>query len=459
MKKNNFHFSISERKLLLRILDLVFVIEGLAIISFLFDFHYFTFESKNIVTWMITLCVYVLGFGQIFESYDLKVAKDKYLTLRSVLLTGLLATVFYVFTPVIAPALPENRMQILYLFLAITISIYVWRIIYMYFIFSPLFYKRILLIGGADTVSDIEGVINNYGQDNLIVGYLNKEKLSTELKYFDTTTNLIDLVKKNLISEVVVESFEDELYSQSLTPQLINLFEEGFPITSTDNFKERITNRIPETRLNNSFYNHIKFSRSHQNRLYLLAHRIFDILSSITGIAFFIAILPLIVILNLIGNRGKLFYLQKRVGKGGRLFNIIKLRTMVADAEKDGAVWAIKNDRRITKFGKFLRRTRLDEVPQFFNVLKGDMSLIGPRPERPEFVEELKKDFPFFTARHVIKPGLTGWAQVEYPYAGTKEEQLTKLRYDLYYIKERNLLLDFKIVIKTISTVLFYRGH
>ena len=131
---------------------------------------------------------------------------------------------------------------------------------------------------------------------------------------------------------------------------------------------------------------------------------------------------------------------------------------MVENAEISGAVWAQKNDARITKFGKFLRRTRLDEVPQFINILKGDMSIIGPRPERTEFVAELSENYPFYTIRNVIKPGLTGWAQVEYPYASTKEEQYTKLRYDLYYIKERNLLLDFKIIIKTISTVIFYRG-
>ena len=131
---------------------------------------------------------------------------------------------------------------------------------------------------------------------------------------------------------------------------------------------------------------------------------------------------------------------------------------MIKNAENGEAVWAVKDDARVTKFGKFLRRTRLDEVPQFINIFKGDMSIIGPRPERPEFVEELSENFPFYTIRNVIKPGLTGWAQVEYPYASTKQEQYIKLRYDLYYIKERSLLMDFKIIIKTVSTVLFFRG-
>jgi lipopolysaccharide/colanic/teichoic acid biosynthesis glycosyltransferase len=131
---------------------------------------------------------------------------------------------------------------------------------------------------------------------------------------------------------------------------------------------------------------------------------------------------------------------------------------MVANAEENGAEWAQKNDSRVTAFGRILRKTRLDEIPQFINVLKDEMSLIGPRPERPEFVKLLENEIPFYAIRHVVKPGLTGLAQVMYPYAHTVDDQHKKLMYDLYYIKERNLLMDFKIIIKTISTILFFRG-
>ena len=131
---------------------------------------------------------------------------------------------------------------------------------------------------------------------------------------------------------------------------------------------------------------------------------------------------------------------------------------MVENAEENGAEWAQKNDSRVTAFGRILRKARVDEIPQFINVLKGDMSLIGPRPERPEFVTMLEKELPFYAIRHVVKPGLTGWAQVMYPYAHSVKDQHKKLMYDLYYIKERNLLMDLKIVIKTISTILFFRG-
>jgi lipopolysaccharide/colanic/teichoic acid biosynthesis glycosyltransferase len=183
-----------------------------------------------------------------------------------------------------------------------------------------------------------------------------------------------------------------------------------------------------------------------------------DVFFSLFGILFFILLIPFVLVGNLFANKGSLLYTQKRVGKKGKIFRIIKFRTMVANAEENGAEWAQKNDTRVTVFGRILRKSRVDEIPQFVNVLKGEMSLIGPRPERPEFVTMLEKELPFYAIRHVVKPGLTGWAQVMYPYAHSVDDQHKKLMYDLYYIKERNLLMDLKIVIKTISTILFFRG-
>ena len=159
------------------------------------------------------------------------------------------------------------------------------------------------------------------------------------------------------------------------------------------------------------------------------------------------------------GNKGPLFYSQERVGRNSRPFRILKLRTMIVNAEKDGVKWAQKNDKRITSFGRFLRRSRLDEIPQFYNVLKGEMSIIGPRPERPFFVNELSRIIPFYETRHIIKPGLTGWAQVNTRYGASIDDSLTKLQYDLFYIKHRSVFLDFSITIKTLSTILYYRGQ
>ena len=187
--------------------------------------------------------------------------------------------------------------------------------------------------------------------------------------------------------------------------------------------------------------------------------RILEILFSLLGASIGIIVTPFVVLGNSIGNRGKLFYTQERVGKDGVVFEIFKFRTMVNNAETNGAVFTTTNDERVTVFGKFLRKTRIDEFPQFINILKGDMAVIGPRPERPFFVKEIAEIMPFYETRHIIKPGLTGWAQVNYSYGATIDESLIKLQYDLYYIKNRSIFLDLSITFKTITTVLFYRGQ
>ena len=161
------------------------------------------------------------------------------------------------------------------------------------------------------------------------------------------------------------------------------------------------------------------------------------------------------------GRRTKtsVFYKQERVGQNGRLFKIIKFRSMRPDAEKDGAKWASKNDNRVTRIGAFIRKYRIDELPQLINVFKGEMSFIGPRPERPEFVEQLVKEVPYYNQRHNVKPGLAGWAQLNYPYGASVEDSMEKLKFDLYYVKHQSLLLDILILIRTVEIVLFGKGR
>lgn len=170
----------------------------------------------------------------------------------------------------------------------------------------------------------------------------------------------------------------------------------------------------------------------------MIYHRLMDLVCATLGIVIGILLLPLVLLGNLFGNRGKLFYTQMRIGKNGKPFKIYKFRSMINNAEKEGMKWADKNDIRVTGFGRFLRRSRLDEIPQFINVIKGEMSIIGPRPERPFFVKELSKVIPFYETRHTVKPGLSGWAQVNSRYGSSVEDSLIKLQYDLFYIKHRS---------------------
>ena len=194
--------------------------------------------------------------------------------------------------------------------------------------------------------------------------------------------------------------------------------------------------------------------------LYICWHKAMDFTFALLGTAVLLLILPIMALLIYLDSPGPIFYKQERVGYQGRNFHILKFRSMRTDAERaQRAMWAARNDTRVTRVGRFLRPTHLDELPQVLNILRGEMSLIGPRPERQVFVEQLEKAFPFYRRRLSVKPGLTGWAQVNYSYASTDYEALVKLQYDLYYIKHRSLTLDLLIILKTVVEVLLCRGR
>lgn len=198
------------------------------------------------------------------------------------------------------------------------------------------------------------------------------------------------------------------------------------------------------------------FSRF-ERRIYGFFKRLADMILAIVGLLITIIFFPIIAFFIKWDSHGPIFFRQERVGKMGGIFRVIKFRSMVENAESAGAVWARPEDSRITRAGRILRRARLDELPQFWNVLKGEMSIVGPRPERPEFDRELEMKIPFYTERYLVKPGLTGWAQVNFRYGFSAEDAYEKLQYDLYYIKNRSLFLDLEIILKTIKVM--FRGE
>lgn len=456
----NSYYNIDERKVLLRLIDSIIIVVSLLLSSHYLEFTYFTFSNESIFKWILLLIFYYLIFGEIFMLYNLTTSNNRYAIFRSINVTAYFTTIFYVFTPFISPLLPENRLQIVYLFLILTLPVIVWRYVYIWFFFSTKYSKNILFIGRSDKIKNLLIKVN---KDNIynIQGYLSDKKVVGIANFYDIySTQLSSVIEKDLISEIIVSlnEFPSEVIT-NLNKELILLFGQGINIVSYEFFYEDVMSRVPIENLKNDFYKYLNFSKNSTNRFYLFILRFFDVLISVLGLVFLLNFLPIIFFVNLFANKGPLFYSQYRVGKNGKVFKIYKLRSMIVNAESNGAVWAKVNDKRITYFGRLLRNTRCDEIPQFYNVLIGDMSIIGPRPERPEFVKELTETIPFYTVRHLIRPGLTGWAQVKYPYANSIKEQETKLLYDLYYIKQRNILLDFKITIKTITTVLFYRGQ
>lgn len=459
------HFEISERKILLRVFDVLSVLLALYLVGIIFKFNYFNISTTNYY-WTIVLGIYINIIGTVFEMYNLQVASNQFQIIKSIVLTSSTTVLIYLLTPIYTPALPSNRLQIVFFYLAILLSLFLWRLFYVKFLASSRFVKKVILICDKDQLEELVLGLENVDPHYKVMGYINSDSIqnNTPKRKKDFVVNinidkLEEFVVKNSVSEVVIASQKTDGITVSLYNQLIHLLENGYIIREYTQVYETITQRIPVQYVARDFYRYFPFSRSNQNHLYLLIVRILEILISLAGLTLGIVLSPLILMGNAIGNRGKLFYTQERIGKNGVVFKILKLRTMVKNAETHGAVFTTLNDSRITAFGKFLRKARIDEVPQFLNILKGDMAVIGPRPERPIFVNEIAEVMPFYETRHVIKPGLTGWAQVNYSYGETIEDSLIKLQYDLYYIKHRSIFLDINIVLKTFSTVLFYRGQ
>ncbi|MEW4925251.1 sugar transferase [Algibacter sp. 2305UL17-15] len=463
MLKKGIHFNISERKVLLRLIDVVTILVVLYFVGNTFDFDYFSITPEN-WKWMLVLILYISVFGTIFELYDLQKSSKFEKVWVNILLTASVTVLFYFLTPYFTPVLPENRLQILYFFVSILGALLLWRFAYITFVTSPRFYKKVLIVGETSNIKTILETFNDSDPNYKIVGFINCEINKTEKVNFKglreySPKQIYQVIRDNNISEVVVASYNSENITSEIYKDLITLLEGGLPIKEYTQVYEELTQRIPVQFVGRDFYKYFPFSRSNQNKMYLFFHRFVDIVVSTIGILIGILFLPFIILGNLIANRGSLFYTQERIGKNGKLFLIVKYRTMIRNAEKDGAVWAKKNDHRITPFGKFMRNTRLDEIPQFINILKGEMSLIGPRPERPHFVRELSQVLPFYETRHIVKPGLTGWAQVRTRYGSSIDDSLLKLQYDLYYIKHRSFALDVNILMKTLSTVIFLRGQ
>jgi sugar transferase (PEP-CTERM system associated) len=232
---------------------------------------------------------------------------------------------------------------------------------------------------------------------------------------------------------------------------------DGVQITDLARYFERVHGQVPIESLKVSWliYGH----GFRQNALRNAVKRCFDLIVSAALIVLTAPIVLIAMLMIAAEGGGPIIYRQERVGSRGRTFTVLKLRSMARDAEQDGKpTWAVRNDARVTKVGRFIRRTRIDELPQLLNVLKGEMSFVGPRPERPEFVAMLTEQIPFYAVRHSVKPGLTGWAQVRYSYGATVEQSIRKLEYDLYYVKNHTLLLDLVILLETVRVVLLGEG-
>ncbi len=465
----------SERRLLLGAVDIVAV--NLALLISLLNrpiLEYSLAEVWQTLPWFFLLTLLWLGVSFFFDVYDLALAA---MPVQSAWRSGgaaFVATLIYFFIPLVTPGLPERRLYAL-LFIGLAVALTAtWRVVYALVLVQPVFRRRVLIVGAgwagrtivqAITESSLapDEVSHAFGYH--IMGFVDDDpaKLGQQIEGVPVLGNrfrLVTLAQQLQPDEIIIAISPSKPVHSELFQAILDCLELGIQVTPMTHLYEAITGRVPVEHAGHSLYVVLPLNQPAGHRLYLVVRRLFDLLAALLGCALVAALLPGFWLINRLTAPGDTFFRQIRVGQGGQLFQIVKFRTMVMDAEKNtGAVWARQHDPRVTPLGHWLRRTRLDELPQCWNILKGEMSLIGPRPERPEFVAQLTQQIPFYRLRHAAKPGLTGWAQVKYRYGASVEDALVKLQYDLYYTRHQGFYLDTLILFKTVQVVLGLHGR
>ena len=326
---------------------------------------------------------------------------------------------------------------------------------YEWVVARKIFRERIYVLGAGDYARSIVDTIRSRPDLGMeVVGWEDLQMEPSERKkaWIEALDNISQGNPTVHRIIVAMESRRGELPVQ----ELLSLRFRGITVEEDGTLRERLYGKIQLDGLRPSNFLYSEGFRIRASQQF--TRQIVSICAAATGLLIFLPFFPLVVLAVKLSSKGPLFFRQTRVGMGGRNFDVIKFRTMFTDAEVGGAKWATKNDPRVTKVGMFLRKTRIDEIPQLWNVLRGDMGFVGPRPERPEFVSWLSEELPFYYLRTLIRPGLTGWAQVRYGYGATLAETKEKLEYDLYYIKHMSLGLDLLIMFETIKTILRRRG-
>lgn len=366
----------------------------------------------------------------------------------------ILACLYYLF-----PQLLIGR-GIFFILLTMMGIFLVLRLLYFYEVKKRQLNQKILIIGtGALAKSIAENVLENFESGFSVIGFISDDpaKVGTPLvnpSIIGDYSMLSEVVQRERPDRIIVAL--EERRGRFPLSQLLDLKLRGVTIEDGAGFYEHLTGKLHVESLNPS---NIIFSGGFKkSRITMGLKRIVEFFVSFVLVVLFAPLLLIAPIFIKLESSGPVFYSQERVGKNGRKFKLFKFRSMVENAEEDGPVWACENDSRITRVGRWLRKTRLDEVPQVINILKGDMSFVGPRPERPFFVEQLKKEIPYYDHRHTVQPGVTGYAQIRYPYGASKEDAMEKLKYDIYYIKYLSLVFDLFIIFETAKVVLFGKG-
>ena len=414
------------------------------------------------------LWFYLLPFAWLLlmvELYEPHTAANWRKTIRGITIAAFVGLVIYSLVFIIR-AEPTSLPRVgvgAFLLYASLLSL-LWRSLYIRFYSSAGQLRHFLVVGAGKAGNTLAEVyLEQTPPPFKLVGFVDDDpqKLGGTVFGFPIISqsfDLLDIIEKDKISDIVVAingAIQGTTFQTILDAQ-----EQGVEVTRMPTLYEEMTGRVPIHHLESDWIIRSFTDQARASGMYLLIKRLLDIIGGLVGLLIFFILFPFVALAIVIDNGFPVFYSQPRSGQGGRVFKIYKYRTMHKDAEADGEIRPTEeNDPRVTRVGNFLRKVRLDELPQFWNILLGEMSLVGPRAERPELVESFQKKVPFYRARLLAKPGLTGWAQINYGYVATVRDTEVKIEYDLYYIKHRSLIMDFNIMLRTVSTVLSRSGR
>lgn len=417
------------------------------------DIYLALVEDKGIFKIFLITVVVLVG-SHWFELYDTSrlITKGE-LYFRLLMVPGILAFILAAvakFWP--GYVLGNGASEIGLLFL--TVALIGWRRGYDWLIQLPILIERVYVLGTGERAQRlVQGLRQNPEIGVEVASWTGK--LEGAVTRDSIAAHLLDTVHKQKVHRVIV-AMPDRRGTIPMQ-ELLDLRMRGVKIEEATSWLEKISGKIEVESLYPSWL--IFGEGFRRSNFFVFVRRVLSVVISLPGLILSLPLIPFIVLAIRVDSEGPVLYSQERVGKGGRIFKVLKFRTMRNDAESaNGPQWAGDNDPRVTRVGKFLRMTRLDEIPQLWCVLKGDMAFVGPRPERPEFVEWLTKEIPYYGVRHMVRPGITGWAQVKYKYGSTVEDAREKLQYDLFYMKNASIGLDLMIMFMTIKTVILRRG-
>ena len=398
------------------------------------------------------------------ELYDPHRARNLRTTVAGVSLAALTGLFLYALVYLISPKGSLPRLGIGIFLAIVSILTLIWRLVFIQIFTAQAFLRRVLVIGAGSAGETIARVFNGLRpQPFFLVGFMDDDpgKVGKQIEGFPVLAGndrLLEIVEEKAISEIVI-AITGEMKGGTFQT-LLDAQESGVDITPMPVMYEELMGRVPIHHLESEWLIRSFVNDARVSGFYELSKRLLDILASLAGLSICILLFPFTAFLIIMDSGFPILYSQVRSGRSGRLYNIYKFRTMIQNAEKDGIVQVTrKNDNRITRIGMLLRRAHIDELPQFWNVLRGDMSIVGPRAERPELIQEFQKLIPLYRARLLVAPGITGWAQINFGYPDTTAQTIVKLEYDLYYIKHRSFLMDILIILRTVTQVIGFRGR